>query len=493
MEILLIILYAIPLLFVFTYSLIQLNLVYLYLKNKKENCQSNRISDTVYEPVVTIQLPLYNEKYVVERLIDCITKIDYPKEKLEIQVLDDSTDESFDIAAKKVIEYKEKGFDIQHIKRSERNGFKAGALAYGLNICRGEYVAIFDADFMPFDTFLKDTIPHFVNDKIGVVQTKWEHLNLNYSLLTKLQAFGLDAHFSIEQVGRNQGNHFINFNGTAGVWRKKCIEDAGGWSSDTLTEDLDLSYRAQLKGWEFKYLENVQSPSELPVAMNALKNQQFRWTKGAAECVKKNLFKVLKDGKLSFGTKFHALFHLMNSTIFICIVIMSLLSVPLLIIKENYPDYRLLFNLASLFMSSLLILIVFYWVSYKENEKKGGFWSFLLRFPIFLSVSMGLSLHNAIAVIEGYIGKKSPFLRTPKFNVKENTGNAAWSSNEYLKSSITWMSLLELFFAIYFLSGIYLAFRYHDFGLFPFHIMLFGGYLYVFWKSTFHSIISSKK
>ena len=237
MEITLIILYAIPLLFVFIYSLIQLNLTFLYRKSKKKG-QEIIPFDELNVPHVTIQLPLYNEKYVVERLIDCICKLDYPKDKLEIQVLDDSTDESFEIAKQKIEFYQQKGFDIQHIKRPERKGFKAGALDYGLKICKGEFVAIFDADFLPNADFLKKTIPQFDEEKIGVVQTKWEHLNADHSLLTKLQAFGLDAHFSVEQVGRNEGRHFINFNGTAGVWRKTCIDDAGGWSSDTLTEDL---------------------------------------------------------------------------------------------------------------------------------------------------------------------------------------------------------------------------------------------------------------
>lgn len=232
-------------------------------------------------PLVTVQLPIYNELYVVERLIDAVCLFEYPKNRLEIQVLDDSTDETVSIIAQKVRLYKAQGFDIQHIRRSSRDGFKAGALAYGLTAAKGEFIAIFDADFIPHPDFLTTTIPHFENATVGVVQTRWVHLNESYSLITQLQAFGLDGHFIVEQGGRNAAGHFINFNGTAGVWRKSCILDAGGWSAQTLTEDLDLSYRAQLRGWQFVYLENVETPAELPATMPALKSQQYRWMKGA--------------------------------------------------------------------------------------------------------------------------------------------------------------------------------------------------------------------
>ena len=489
MEIVLIIIYAIPLLFVFAYSIIQLNLVFLYRKNQKKRTEDFTIELTQY-PKVTVQLPLYNEKYVVQRLIHCMCNLDYPKSELEIQVLDDSTDESFDIAAELILDYQKKGINIKHIKRTERTGFKAGALAYGLQLAEGEFIAIFDADFLPSSNFLITTIKHFNNPNIGIVQTKWGHLNKNHSLITKLQAFGLDAHFSVEQVGRSEGSHFINFNGTGGIWRKQCIVDAGGWSADTLTEDLDLSYRAQLKGWKFKYLEDVVCSAELPIAMNALKNQQFRWTKGAAECAVKNLVNVFKNNKINTFTKVHALFHLLNSSIFICIVLMSLLSVPLLIIKENSPQFNILFKMASFFISSLFILIVFYWTSFKKNSTKPFILKFIIRFVLFLSVSMGLSLHNSLAVLEGFMGKKSPFLRTPKFNVATGSNLKKWASNSYLRSSISLLSIFEFIFAMYFMTGIYMAFKFNDYGLLPFHIMLTFGYLYVFFNSTFHSIVS---
>ena len=267
MELVLIIIYGLTLSFVFLYSIVQINLVINYLRNSKSRNPIPLKNDVL--PFVTVQLPLYNELYVVERLIDSITKFNYPKDKFEIQILDDSTDETVEIVAKKVADYKAQGFNIYQNRRTIRTGYKAGALAEGLELAKGEFIAIFDADFLPSTTFLCKTLPFFNDKGIGVVQTKWEHLNKNYSLLTRLQAFGLDAHFTVEQTGRNAGNHFINFNGTAGIWRKSCIQNSGGWQADTLTEDLDLSYRAQLKGWKFKYLEELGSPSELPAAMNA--------------------------------------------------------------------------------------------------------------------------------------------------------------------------------------------------------------------------------
>ena len=478
--------------FIFLYSLIQLNLVYRYKKSigvsdKGDRQLSAEIPNENDYPMVTVQLPVFNELYVVERLIDCVCGLDYPQDKLEIQVLDDSTDESFDIAAKKVAEWQKKGIDIVHIKRPERIGFKAGALAYGLKIAKGEFTAIFDADFIPNSDFLLKTVPYFKDPEVGLVQTKWEHLNEDYSMLTRLQAFGLDAHFSIEQQGRNSGNHFINFNGTAGIWRNTCIEEAGGWQSDTLTEDLDLSYRAQLKKWKFKYLENIGAPAELPVAMNALKNQQYRWTKGAAECAVKNLPKVLRTRNVGFGTKLHAIFHLMNSFIFICILTTAILSVPMLYVKSIHTEYALLFQLASLFLLSFVILSYFYWVSMSHDKvnKRESFGQFLMLFPMFLSVSMGMSLHNAIAVFEGYIGRKTPFVRTPKFNL--SLGGNSLKGNKYISHKIKPLTIVELLLTIYFIGGLALAWDTKDFGLVPFHIMLVIGFGFVSFYSIKHA------
>lgn len=486
MEKLLLIAYVIPLLFVFGYSLVQLSLVINYLQSRSKKPIEPPPFDLSNAPLVTFQLPIYNELYVVERLIEAIAVITYPKNRFEIQVLDDSTDETVELIANKIQQVQKQGISIYHIRRPNRNGFKAGALAEGLKTAKGEFVAIFDADFVPEPDFLLKTLPHFVSPMVGVVQTRWEHLNENFSILTKLQAFGLDAHFSIEQKGRNVGGHFINFNGTAGIWRKRCVENAGGWQADTLTEDLDLSYRAQMNGWQFVYLEHVGSPAELPVEMNALKSQQFRWTKGAAECARKHLFNVLKNKHLSLKTKIYALFHLMNSTAYICVLWVSILSVPILYIKNTFPQYHLFFLLAGIFQISLIILGTFYWVSYRKRHRTIGFFWY---FPMFLSFMMGLSLHNAIAVLEGYSGKKTPFIRTPKFNVQ--LASDRWQTNRYISRQITPLIIIEGFFVLYFFGALLMALRLHDFWLFPFHLLLMVGFAAIFIYSMIHSRVQT--
>ena len=478
----LIALYAGMLTFIFLYALVQLSLVIHYLRNRKKVKPE---PDGFREwPMVTIQLPVYNERYVVERLIKAVMEIDYPSDRLEVQVLDDSTDDTVEIVANKVAEYRSLGRHIVHVHRTDRDGFKAGALAGGLASARGEYIAIFDADFVPRPDFLYQTIPHFSDPRIGVVQSRWEHLNERHSLLTQMQAFGLDAHFTVEQGGRSAGGHFINFNGTGGVWRKSCIEDAGGWQSDTLTEDLDLSYRAQLNGWKFHFVEELGSPAELPATMNALKTQQFRWTKGAAECARKNLVKVLR-APLGWSTKLHATFHLMNSFLFVCILFTALLSVPMLLIKNAYPEFKNLFYYGSFFITSLLILTLFYWVSFVHRETKPSVRTFIFKLPMFLSVSMGMSFHNAIAVFEGLLGIKSPFVRTPKFNIVQ--GSDGWKGNVYLKSAVNFRTAVEGFLALYFIGALFLAYRLGDFGLAPYHVLLAFGFGAVYVYSIRHS------
>ncbi|MDB4060997.1 glycosyltransferase family 2 protein [Vicingaceae bacterium] len=489
MELIPIIIYGIALLFIFCYSLIQIQLVIKYKRyQKQQKLRLTEQSTIDFEPKVTVQLPLFNEKYVTERLIDCVAALDYPKDKLEIQILDDSTDETTEITKAKVEEIRKAGIDIVYIHRVNRSGYKAGALAEGTKIAKGDFIAIFDADFLPKKDFVKRMVQPFRDEKVGMVQSRWEHINERYSMLTKLQAFGLDAHFSVEQGGRNAGHHFINFNGTAGIWRKTAIANAGGWQSDTLTEDLDLSYRAQLKGWEFIFLEEVGAPAELPAVMNALKTQQFRWNKGAAECVRKNLGSVLRSKDINFGTKMNAIFHLMNSAVFICIVILALLSLPILSIKNNFEEYKMLFLIASSFLITLPILTYFYWTSMSRNytSKTKAFFHFIFLFPMFLAVSMGLSLHNAMAVLEGYMGKKSGFIRTPKFNLS-NDKSKKWGTNVYLKRKINPITILEVLLAAYFFGGILLGIHYEDYGLMPFHIMLFLGFGYVSFYSISHS------
>ena len=475
-------LYILALLFTFIFSLGQLHLTVHYLRRLRKRKQGHTQPQPPKEwPKVAIQLPIFNELYVVERLIDCVAQFDYPADKLEIQVLDDSTDETVDLTAKKVAEWQARGVNIAHIRRPDRVGFKAGALQYGMERTDAEFIAIFDADFLPHQDWLRQTVPHFQKPEVGVVQTRWGHVNKEYSLLTRLQAFALDAHFTIEQGGRNEAHSFINFNGTAGIWRKTCIIDAGGWSADTLTEDLDLSYRAQMKGWEFEYLEHVEAPAELPVFMPAIKSQQYRWNKGGAQTARKNLGKVLRTG-MAFGNKFHAVFHLLNSTVFLAILAAGLLSIPMLFIKEAYPELNLLFNLGSIFLIGFASIMLFYWVASRRlypQQTRRYFWA---NFPLFLTLSMGLSLHNAIAVAEGLLGRKSPFVRTPKFNVNDKKEGVA--SNVYIKPTLTWLTIVEGILSLYFIFGIGAGIWLGDYGLMLFHVMLAIGYGLIFYHSV---------
>lgn len=468
--------YLFCLLFIFLFSLGQLHLTWHYLRHLKENRQAPAIAPLTW-PGVTVQLPIYNEMYVVNRLIDAVASFDYPHDKLEIQVLDDSTDETVDLIAQKVKFYQDTGINIKHIRRSERKGFKAGALAYGLELAQGEFIAIFDADFLPAPDFLKKTIPYFSEGKTGVVQTRWGHINKDYSLLTRLQAFGLDAHFTIEQGGRSHAESFINFNGTGGVWRKVCIEDAGGWRDDTLTEDLDLSYRAQMRGWQFQYLEDVEAPAELPILMPAIKSQQFRWNKGAAECARKHILQMFKRQpyrNLRWTNRIHAFLHLFNSSVFLFLLFAALLSVPMLYIKQVNPQFDLLFKLGGIFIIGFFSIGLFYWIANRRVSKTNTLKYYLIHYPLFLTVTMGLSLHNALAVAEGLLGFKSPFLRTPKFNV--TNAKEKWNQNVYANTKISPIIILEALLALYFAFGIYAGIHLGDFGLLLFHLMLALGF-----------------
>ncbi|MBD1260497.1 glycosyltransferase [Maribacter polysiphoniae] len=477
--------YSIALLLIFFYSLAQLNLLVNYLGYKRQNQTAPKFNllDPKEIPFVTIQLPVYNEEYVMERLLENIAKIEYPKSKLEIQVLDDSTDSSVNITSEQIKELQESGLDIQHIRRENRKGFKAGALKEGLEIAKGDFIAIFDADFLPDPDWLKKTVIYFKDKEIGVVQTRWGHINRDYSTLTRIQAFALDAHFTLEQVGRNAKGHFINFNGTAGIWRKECILDAGNWEGDTLTEDLDLSYRAQLKNWKFKYLEDVETPAELPVVISAARSQQFRWNKGGAENFRKSVWKVITAKNISFKTKFHGVMHLLNSSMFLCVFLVSLLSIPAMYIKALYPELDWAFDVLSFFVVSTIILFVCYWFTYKsiQGSSFDNFVDYIKLFFTFFSVALGFSLHNSIAVLEGHMGKRSEFVRTPKFNLNSITDS--WKGNKYLTKKLSPNMILEFALMVYFLFGMYSAVPLNDFGLFPFHFMLFSGFGFVFYKS----------
>ncbi len=472
-------LYGLAMLFILAYSLAQGHLLYHFLKAEKNKIQRAPESPEIW-PSVTVQLPIYNELYVVERLIDAVAKLNYPRQLLQIQLLDDSTDQTSELIRRKLAEYP--GIDFQYIHRTIRTGFKAGALREGLEKAKGEFIAIFDADFVPDADFLFRTIPYFTSEKVGMVQTRWTHLNRDYSVLTRLQAVALDAHFLIEQTGRNHQGAFINFNGTGGIWRKTCIYDAGNWHDDTLTEDLDLSYRAQRKGWEFVYRPEIESPAELPPIMSAVKSQQFRWTKGGAECAVKHFSKVQAESH-PFHVKFHAFTHLFNSAIFIAVLVASISSIGVWWAGENGLIPSIGIRFAGIFLFGFVIIALTYLVSFFFES--GSFLQPALRMawqlPLFLSVSMGLALHNAQAVWEGLTGKKSPFIRTPKFNLE--SGKERLSLNRYLIHRMPLTTWVEGVLALVFWGMVALAFSRENFLFLPFHVMLAIGYSIVFIKS----------
>lgn len=468
MENFILLLYFLSLSILFGFGIHGLVLLYYYHKTSKD--VSTEVEIPKQLPRVTVQLPVFNEMYVVERLVKSVCNIEYPKELLEVQVLDDSTDETQEICKNIVAEYKELGYDIVYIHRTNRQGYKAGALKEGLVVAKGEFIAIFDADFVPKSEFLMKTVPHFQNENIGMVQTRWEHLNEDESYLTKAQALALDGHFVIEQQVRNKAGFFINFNGTAGIWRKSCIEDAGNWQSDTLTEDLDLSYRAQLKGWKFKFLNDVTSPAELPADINALKTQQFRWTKGAVETAVKLLPKVMK-ADLSFNVKFECFIHLTSNIVFPFIILVALLNVPLVIIKNTVVGVDVYYSLMSVFVLASVSTFLFYTFGQKAIH-----WDWqrrLMLFPVFLAGSMGFAVTNTKAVFEGLIGKKSEFARTPK---QGDTEKQKLSALKYRQRKISPVVFFELALALYFVFGISVSIFYLEIAAIPFQLMFLIGF-----------------
>ena len=455
--------------------------IMIYYHNKYKNVKPKANVDFNPDTKVTIQLPLYNELYVVERLIDSVCEIDYPKDKMEIQVLDDSTDETVGIVARIVSEKKKLGFDIHHVRRSSRTGFKAGALKEGMKSATGEFIAIFDADFIPAKNFLKKTLTYFTDDKIGMVQTRWEHLNGDYSILTKVQALALDGHFVIEQNVRNKAGFFINFNGTGGIWRRSCIEDAGNWHADTLTEDLDLSYRAQLKGWRFVFLRDETSPAELPSEINALKAQQFRWTKGAIETAKKILPIVLKS-KLPLRVKIQATFHLTNNLAFPFILLAAILNVPLIFIK-NSGSHEAYFAVMSVFILAFIGSFIFY--LYSQKDIRTDWRKKIVLFPLFMAGSMGFAVNNSRAVIEGLLSRKSEFVRTPKFKVVDQKDS--WTNKKYVNKKLEPSVIVELIMAIYCLVGIGSSIYFLEIAAIPFQLLFFIGFSFVSVTSIRHA------
>lgn len=481
MEQVVLIVYFIALCILFGFGIHGLILLYYYKKTEKQNHPMPIIPEDL--PKVTIQLPMFNEYFVVERLISSVCAIKYPQDKLEIQVLDDSTDDTVNLCQSLVKSYQEKGFNIKYIHRTDRTGYKAGALKYGLDFAEGEFVAIFDADFVPNPDFLLKTVPHFTNPNIGMVQTRWEHLNEEYSFLTRAQALALDGHFVLEQQVRNKAGFFINFNGTAGIWRKSCIYDAGNWQPDTLTEDLDLSYRAQLKGWKFIYLNDVTSPAELPADINALKTQQFRWTKGAVETAIKMLPRVMK-AKLPWKVKSECFVHLSSNIVFPFIILVALLNVPIVVIKNTFEGFDTFYSLMSIFVLASISTLLFY--TFAQKAIHLDWRRRLLLFPVFLAGSMGFAVNNTKAVLEALIRKRSGFVRTPKEGVVGTTAKP--KAKKYIQRKIGWTVFVELFLAFYFLIGIGISAYHLEIAAIPFQLLFLMGFGTVGYMSLRHAL-----
>jgi cellulose synthase/poly-beta-1,6-N-acetylglucosamine synthase-like glycosyltransferase len=440
-------------------------------------------------PQVTVQLPLFNERYVVERLIRAVCQLDYPKDRLEIQVLDDSTDDTTDIAAALVDDMREEGFDIVLLHREDRTGYKAGALEAGMQVAKGEFVAVFDADFVPDPQFLRDTVHHFTDPNVGMVQARWEHINREYSLLTRAQAILLDGHFVLEHAARSRSGRFFNFNGTAGIWRKQTIRDAGGWEHDTLTEDLDLSYRAQLEGWEFVFLKNITAPSEIPVEMNAFRSQQHRWAKGSIQTALKLLPRIIRSD-VSWKIKHEAFHHLTSNFAYLLMVILALLMPIATIIRVQQGWYEALFLDLPIFLSATFSICYFYWVSQREIGR--GAWETLRMIPAVLGLGIGVSVNNAKAVLEAMVGHQSPFVRTPKYAVQKP--GESWTSKLYIKKS-TVLPIIEFALGAWFTFAIgYVIWSTaHSVFAVPFLVLFQFGFFYVALLSVYQMFSSRRQ
>ena len=449
-------------------------LVHLYTKNRGKAPSPALPPPTLTAlPRVTVQLPIYNEMYVADRLIEAVCEIDYPRDLLEIQVLDDSTDETTEIAELAVRRHAARGFDITYLHRVDRRGYKAGALEAGLKVAKANFIAIFDADFVPSKDFLRQTLPHFTDARVGMVQARWGHINQDYSLLTKIQAILLDAHFVLEHGGRNRAGCFFNFNGTAGVWRREAIADAGGWQHDTLTEDLDLSYRAQLRGWRFVFLPHVVAPAEVPVEMNSFKSQQHRWAKGSIQTCMKLLPRILRS-RQPLKVKVEAFFHLTANFNYLLMCALSILMFPAMYVRYNMGWTEMLLIDVPLFVLATMSFFRFYMVSQRELYPDS--WKSRLKYlPFLMSIGIGLSVNNTRAVLEALFHKESEFARTPKYGIERDSDE--WAGKKY-HQTVGIQSIIELALGLYFTGTVFYALINQIYGTVPFLMLFQIGFLY---------------
>lgn len=463
-------LYFAVLIFLAIYGLHRYLMLYLYYKYRHREPRAVGKFETL--PPVTVQLPIFNEMYVVERLIDAVARLDYPRHLLEIQILDDSTDETVDIARRKTEEYRNAGLNIRHFHRTDRVGYKAGALAAGMKCAHGDFIAIFDADFVPKSDFLLKTIHHFVPPNVGMVQARWGHLNGGYSLLTRVQSILLDGHFVLEHGARNRSSRFFNFNGTAGIWRRRTIDESGGWQHDTLTEDLDLSYRAQLRGWRFVFLPEVVSPAEVPVEMNAFKNQQYRWAKGSIQTARKLLPRILAS-PLPLTVKAEATFHLTANMAYPLMVILSVLMFPSMLIRHNMGWYDMLLVDIPLFLAATASITSFYVVS--QRETYADWRQKILVVPFLMSVGIGLSINNACAVIGALTNNDVRFIRTPKLGIESSSDR--WQLKRY-RGRVGYMPLVEMGLGLYMMAAVLYATMHQILGILPFLVLFLVGFFF---------------
>ena len=457
-------------------------LAFLSSRRKDENFITE-----IGEPTITVQLPIYYEKYVATRLVDAVCAQDYPKDKLKIMVLDDSDDETVNLMHQTVLKYQSLGFDISHVRRGTRAGYKAGALKHAMKSTKSDFVAIFDADFIPPDWYLKKAIPHFTNSKIGLVQCRWGHINENYSALTQAQALNLDFHFLVEQKAKSNSHLFMNFNGTAGIWRKECIDDAGGWHTATLVEDLDLSYRAQMKGWKCLFLPDIVVDAELPVQMNGAKRQQFRWAKGSIQCAIKLLGDILLERKISFDAKLQAFIQLTRHIVF-PLMLIQFITLPILLASE--VNLYIVSFLPALTLATYLAMGPGAYILVIHKMYKNDWKAKAKVLPYLLVYSIGMSVNNTVAVFDAMVGKKNEFLRTPKYGIIKNDDD--WRDKAYnLPFSKT--TLLEMFFAIYGVLGIFIAIFSKNPIFVPIIALQAIGFFYISWLSFSHTRYKSPK
>jgi len=475
-QIALIAAYLLVLLALAFYGMHRSLLVWLFYRHKKQQPEPKRQFAEHELPKVTVQCPLFNEMYVAERLLEAVANVDYPLDKLEIQVLDDSTDETQGICRRKVQELSNRGVHIQYIHRDDRTGFKAGALENGLHNASGELALVFDADFIPKPGIVREMVHHFTDSNVGMVQARWGHVNRDYSALTEVEALMLDGHFVIEHTARHRSGRFFNFNGTAGMWRIETIADAGGWQHDTLTEDMDLSYRAQLKGWQFVYLTDTVTPAELPVEMNSFKSQQFRWAKGSIQVAVKLLPTILRS-KVPPQVKWEAFFHLTNNLAYPLLLLLSLLLLPNLAVRTQHGWREVVLIDLPLFFGTTMSVVMFYLASQRELGRPPGGWRrLILRLPLMLSIGIGLCINQTRAVFEALLGRDTEFVRTPKHGVEQRT--ESWIGKRY-RAAKTLIPYFELLMAAYLLAAVIVAVMYKHFLSMPFLLLFLVGYGYV--------------